>query len=111
MPLPRRNPFYPLLGIVGVVFTITAASYSLSVLRSVRPETAADQGSHPLERIMDRHGTAILTAELAMLAIATFGAIALDQAADERTKADRAEKQARLQSNAESEPDDGRGAP
>lgn len=90
MPRPRRNPFYPLLGIVGVVFTITATSYCLSVLRGVRPETAADRGSHPIEKIMDRHGTVILAAELAVLALATVGAIAVDHAEGERIRAARA---------------------
>ena len=67
MPRPRRNPFYAILCVTGVVFTITATSYCLSVLRGVRPETAAGSGAHPLERIMDRYGTAILTGELAPL--------------------------------------------
>ncbi|MGI9176948.1 MAG: hypothetical protein ACR2IT_03725 [Pirellulales bacterium] len=89
MPRPRRNPFYVMLGIVGVVFTITSASYCLSVLRGVRPETAADRGSHPLEKIMDRHGTAILAAELALLAFATVGAIAIDHVEGERIRAAR----------------------
>jgi hypothetical protein len=94
MPRPRRNPFYVILGIVGVVFTITSASYCLSVLRGVRPETAADRGSHPLEKIMDRHGTTILAAELALLAFATVGAIAIDHVDGERTRAARAAEQA-----------------
>lgn len=78
MARPRRNPFYILLGLVGVLFTITASSYCLSVLRGVRPETATDHGGHAFERIMDRHGTAILTVELLVLAIATVGAVAVD---------------------------------
>jgi hypothetical protein len=37
MSRPTRNPFYIVLGIIGFTFTITAASYCLSVLRGVRP--------------------------------------------------------------------------
>lgn len=89
MPRPRRNPFYVILGVMGFVFTITATSYCMSVLRGVRPETAAGSGSHPLEQIMDRYGTAILTGELAILAIATVGAVALDHVEGERIRAAR----------------------
>ena len=84
MARPTRNPFYVILGLVGFLFTITASSYCLSVLRGVRPETAADHGGHAFERIMDRHGTAILTGELIVLAIATVGAGAVDHAAGQR---------------------------
>jgi len=86
----RRNPFYALLGFVGVVFTLTAVSSCLTVLRGVRPETAAVRGTHPIERLLDRHGTAILAGELIVLAIATIGAVALDHVEGERERAARA---------------------
>ena len=102
MPRPRRNPFYAILCVTGVVFTITATSYCLSVLRGVRPETAAGSGAHPLERIMDRYGTAILTGELLVLAIATVGAVALDPVEGERIRAAReADRAAAAARNAE----------
>ena len=78
MARARRNLFYPLLGIVGFLFTITAASYCVSVLRGVRPETA-DREPHVLERLMDRHGTTLLVVEIALLAVGTVGAIAVDE--------------------------------
>ncbi|RLS79211.1 MAG: hypothetical protein DWI03_02425 [Planctomycetota bacterium] len=89
MARPTRNPFYVILGLAGFLFTITASSYCLSVLRGVRPETAADHGGHAFERIMDRHGTAILTGELVLLAFATVGAVAVDHAAGRRELAAR----------------------
>ena len=85
----RRNPFYVLLGVVGVAFTLTAVSSCLTVLRGVRPETAAVRGAHPLERLLDRHGTAILAGELVLLAVATVGAVAVDHAEGERERAAR----------------------
>jgi hypothetical protein len=88
MPRPRRNLFYPLLGIVGFVFTITAASYCVSVLRGIRPETAG-QEPHALQQLMDRHGTSILVGELVVLAIATVGAVGLDHVEGERIRAAR----------------------
>jgi hypothetical protein len=78
MARPRRNLFYPMLGVVGFLFTITAASYCVSVLRGVRPETA-DREPHALQRLMDRHGTTLLVIEIALLAVGTFGAIAVDE--------------------------------
>lgn len=78
MARPRRNLFYPMLGIVGVLFTITAASYCVSVLRGIRPETA-DREPHALQRLMDRHGTTLLVIEIALLALGTVGAITVDE--------------------------------
>lgn len=83
------NPFYIVLGIVGFLFTITAASYCLSVLRGVRPETANTQRAHPLEELMDRHGTSLLVGQLVILAIATVGAVAVDHVAGERVRRSR----------------------
>lgn len=76
MRRPRTNPFTVLLGIVGVVFTLTAASYCVAVLRGVRPTALAS--AHPLDVLMSGHGTAILAVELVLLAISTAGSIAVD---------------------------------
>lgn len=99
------NPFYPLLGIVGFAFTITAASFCVSVLRGVRPETAAAE-PHPLQRLMDRHGTAILLGELVVLAVATVGAVGVDHVAGERIRAAREADRRRA-----ADPRDGAGSP
>ena len=89
MPRPRANPFYAILGAVGFLFTITASSYCLFVLRGVRPESLST-APHALERLMDRHGVALLAGQLAVLAVATFGAVALDHREGERQKRERA---------------------
>jgi len=91
MPRPRTNPFYALLGIVGFAFTITASSYCLSVLRGIRPATAQEAAPHPLEELMDRHGTMLLVGQLAVLAVATCGAIAFDHFDGLRLKRERGE--------------------
>ena len=83
------NPFYPVLGVVGFLFTITAASYCMSVLRGIRPEPAAAQRNHPLEQLMDRHGTSLLAGQLIVLAIATAGAVTVDHFAGERLRRQR----------------------
>ena len=74
-----KNPFYIVLGIIGFTFTITAASYCLSVLRGIRPQETLSEKSHPLEEIMDVYGTSLLAGQLIILAIATVGAVAVDQ--------------------------------
>lgn len=104
MPRPPRNPFYAILGIVGFLFAITATSYCLSVLRGIRPQSQA-AAPHALERLMDRHGTALLAGELAVLAVATFGAVAVDHIAGERARKAR-EAAARGRDGRRAEPDD-----
>ena len=88
MVRPRRNPFYVVLGAVGFLFTITAMSYCLAVLRSVRPPTSSGMASaaHPLHSLMDRHGAGILAAQLVVLAIATVGAVWMDHVEGERIR-------------------------
>jgi len=94
LPMPRlpRNPFYAVLGVVGVIFTVTASAYCVTVLRGVRARPAAEP--HALDRLMDDHGTTILVAEIAVLAVATVGAIWLDHAAGERIRRERAAREA-----------------
>lgn len=86
----RRNPFYAVLGIAGFIFTITATSYCMAVLRVVRPAPRpVAAGIHPLHALMDRHGAGILAAELLVLAFATVGAVWLDHVEGERIRAAR----------------------
>jgi hypothetical protein len=92
MARPPRNPFYAVLGIVGFAFTITAAAYCVAVLRGVRPASETG-GRHPLDRLMDDHGTTILVVEIALLAVATVGAIWLDHLAGERIRRERAARE------------------
>lgn len=89
MSRPRPNPFYAILGVVGFLFTVTASSYCLFVLRGVRPESLSTT-PHALERLMDRHGITLLAGQLAVLAVATVGAVAMDHFEGERQKRGRA---------------------
>jgi uncharacterized membrane protein YgcG len=83
-----RNPFTVLLGATGFLFTVTAASYCLAVLRETRGMNP-DEPPHPLQALMDTHGTSILVGQLALLAVATFGSIALDHAEGVRIRRER----------------------
>lgn len=87
MARPRRNPFSLVLGVVGVLFTITAANYSFAVMRGVKHAVAGSQAEpHALQTLMDRHGTMILAGELVVLAIATVAAVAFDHVEGERIR-------------------------
>jgi hypothetical protein len=89
MARPAPNPFYAVLGLVGILFVLTASSYCLSVLRGVRPAARPTARPHPLESLMDRHGTALLTGELIVLAISTVGAVAVDHVRGEKLRRQR----------------------
>jgi hypothetical protein len=53
---------------------------------------------------MDRHGTALLAGELAVLAIATFGAVAVDHFAGERLRRQRSAATGPTVRDADAEP-------
>ncbi len=87
MATSGSNPFNLLLGIMGVLFTITACCYCMVVVRGTRsmsirasvdfatsPETV-----HPVYRRMQKHGEIIRAIQLGLLAVATCGAVAVDQ--------------------------------
>jgi hypothetical protein len=77
------NPFYILLVIAGVSFALTAFAYGVMVVRAnaaVRAATTADMPqAHPLMEWLQRHGDMALVCQLALLAVAVFGAIATDE--------------------------------
>ncbi len=90
MPRKRTNPFNVVLGVVGFLFTITAMSYCVFVLRGVQAaEANAAAPPAAFEKLMDGYGTSILVGQLAVLAIATVGAVAFDSAEGRRQEARR----------------------
>ncbi|MGD9646401.1 MAG: hypothetical protein AB7U73_11870 [Pirellulales bacterium] len=78
----RFNPFYVLLIGAGIVFSVTACAYGLMAFRALRmgaPQVeAAGQGG--LLVFLDQHGGLVMGIELAVLAVFTFSAMALDSA-------------------------------
>ena len=76
MPATKpTNPFYVALLPVGVFFAVTACAYVVMTMRGLDPQQPETTG---LIGILARHGTAILTSELALLAVLTVAAIASD---------------------------------
>lgn len=76
------NPFYVLLVLAGIAFSLTACAYGVMTLRAVRGAGPVDLPASAGERLLvflDAHGAWLMAAELATLGLATFGAIATDQ--------------------------------
>jgi hypothetical protein len=76
------NPFYVVLVVVGIAFCLTAACYMILMFRSqhpgMTPAEAAGSG-RGLLAFIDQYGNWIFLGELAVLAVATVGAITTDQ--------------------------------
>ena len=71
------NPFYVLLVPVGIAFVITAMVFYIMTSR-ITVGDGTPVAEHPLMSWMDKHGMTLLLSELALLMIATFGAIGTD---------------------------------
>ena len=69
------NPFYVLLIIAAILFVITVCAYFTMALREAHGAVA---GTHGLTALLARYGLSLLIAELVLLGLATFGAIATD---------------------------------
>jgi hypothetical protein len=79
-----KNPFYALLVVVGVLFSLTACAYFVMALRGANPELVRD--SRGWLAALEEHGLRVLLVELAVLAVATFGAIGTDDYWTRRAK-------------------------
>ena len=76
---PFRNPFFLLLLLVGITFSITACAYGVMTVRGLhRALDQPDQPAHQLMQWMDQHGFWALMIQLGLLAVCTFAAIGTD---------------------------------
>ena len=78
---PRRkfvNPFYVLVVIVGIAFTVTACAYGVMTVRGLRPELSADGSGENLMTFLDRHGFRLMLIELGALAVFAAAAMITD---------------------------------
>lgn len=85
------NPFYALLVVVGVLFTVTACAYGVMTVRDLRATTLPPEDA-PGEALMEQvrqHGFMALMVELGALAVATVGAMATDEYWERRAARDR----------------------
>jgi len=81
----RTNPFYFMLIVVGIAFCITATAFGILTLREMRdsrvyqfdlPEQSESEAS--FMEFVDRNAVRFMVVELALLAVATVGAIGTD---------------------------------
>jgi hypothetical protein len=84
-PKEPFNPFYALVIGLGVVFAVTTFAYGTMAYRAV---AHTDEGPGLME-LLDRHGVSILSAELGLLGVATFGAMSLDGMRTRRNERDK----------------------
>jgi hypothetical protein len=74
------NPFYFVLIVVGIAFVITACAYCVMAFRAVAGQQATDTVASGafLMAFLDHYGMWLMLIEVALLAIATAGAISTD---------------------------------
>ncbi len=73
------NPFYPVLLVVGIVFSVTACAYGVMTVNLLSPaQVMGGETENGFVAFLDRHGTTLLLAELGVLAVVTFAAIGTD---------------------------------
>ena len=81
---PRTNPFYILLVVIGIAFTVTACAYFVMALRGsgtgglLGRAAEAGESAQVLLEFLDHHGLRLMVGELVLLALATCGAIFTD---------------------------------
>lgn len=73
------NPFYLLLVVLGIAFTLTACAYVVMMLKALQPNAEPAAPQSRLLAFVDRHGATLMTGELLLLAAATVGAISTDR--------------------------------
>ena len=75
-----------MLVLVGLVFAVTACGFAMMMVRDMNPiaELEADSGGDFMQ-LFQQYGFLALMVELAVLALATFGAIATDEMWTDRT--------------------------
>jgi hypothetical protein len=77
--MPERkpiNPFYSVLVVVGVLFSLTACAYGVMTVRGLDPNNADEVG---LIGFLNDYGLWIMIGELVVLAILTVAAIGTDE--------------------------------
>ena len=85
------NPFYVLLVLAGLVFFVTACAYGMMALREFRAPAGETAMPSELLTFLNERGALLLGIEIAVLASATFAAMAYDQRLSRREQRRKAE--------------------
>lgn len=79
-PKQPINPFYVLLVIIGIAFSVTACAYGMMTVRAARSDTAQrGEATSGMVTFLDRHGASVMAGEIFLLAVATFAAMGTDR--------------------------------
>lgn len=79
------NPFYVLVVLVGILFTLTACSYGVMAFRRMQA-SAADQPESGLLVLLEERGMQIMAVEVALLAVVSIAAMGSDRYWTARSK-------------------------
>lgn len=82
----RTNPFYVLLVVVGIVFSLTAMLYFILMLNQMEGRHGELSG---VLHFMDKYGMRVMMLEIGVLAVATVGAIGTEHIWNPETTAER----------------------
>lgn len=74
-----RNPFYVLLMVTGVIFTITMCAYMVMTLQLGHQGGRNEPAQGSLVDILQNHGLTMIIVEIVVLAVCTVAAIATDE--------------------------------
>ena len=80
----HKNPLYPLMGLVGFLFSVTAFAYFVMSWRAINSREDATT-KHALMDFIDQYGIVLLSLELGLLAVLTFGIMATDREPPEKS--------------------------
>lgn len=72
------NPFYFLLLLAGLAFSVTACAYGVLIVRGLHLEADTAPSGEQLMLWLDRNGFRLMLVELALLAVFCFLAITTD---------------------------------
>lgn len=73
------NPFYVLLVLLGIAFTVTACAYGVMAYRATRVGPPQAETGPNLLVFLDRHGGMLMAGELFLLGLASAAAMGTDR--------------------------------
>ncbi len=97
-PAPKKNVFYFLLVVTGILFATTACAYGVMTVTFIRAAEMTDQLSlepviqPPLIQFLDTNGFNLMIYELGVLCFFCVAAVALDEVRDRRATSNEASR-------------------
>ncbi len=83
----RPHPLYLLVGVLGVLFTVSACAYGVMSFKARGGTSYGNEQDAGLMKLMREHGGKVLGVEIVALAAAAVAAMASDSRADRKRQA------------------------